>query len=243
MNRPNPQDEPARPASPGARDRHALVTGASSGIGQAIARALVEDGWRVTNADRNPPADNGPATRYLQVDLADAQAVRALCDTIEPVDALVHAAGFMRVGRLGQLDSEEGMAMWQVHVRAAEVLVDRLAARLPDGGRIVLMGSRAAQGAAGRSQYAATKAALVGMARCWALELVGRQITVNVIAPGATDTPMLRDPRRATATPVVPPIGRLIEAREVAALAAFLLGPYGGAITGQEIIMCGGASL
>src|SRR3954465_14721598 len=113
----------------------------------------------------------------------------------------------------------------------------------PRAGRILLLGSRAAGGAPGRSQYAASKAALVAMARSWAVELLPRRITVNVVSPAATDTPMLRDPARGAVRPKLPPIGRYIDPEEVAALACFLLGPEAGAITGQQIMICGGSSL
>jgi len=81
------------------------------------------------------------------------------------------------------------------------------------------------------------------MARSWAAELVTRQITVNIVAPAATDTPMLVDPNRAATPPKMPPIGRLIKPEEIAGVTAFLLGPYAGAITGQQIVVCGGSSL
>ncbi|WP_141678669.1 SDR family oxidoreductase, partial [Acinetobacter baumannii] len=76
---------------------------------------------------------------------------------------------------------------------------------------------------AGRGQYAATKAALVAMARSWASELAPRGITVNVVAPAATETPMLKDPTRANVTPKLPPLGRFIRPEAVAAAVAFLL--------------------
>ncbi|MGW7680614.1 SDR family NAD(P)-dependent oxidoreductase [Kribbella sp. NPDC054772] len=120
---------------------------------------------------------------------------------------------------------------------------NHLVDRLTDGGRIVLIGSRTATGVAGKSQYAATKAALRALARSWAAELAPRHITVNVIEPGPTDTAMLTDSARAATPPVVPPLGRLIQPDEVAALAQYLLSDSGAMITGQHLTICGGASL
>jgi len=222
---------------------HAVVTGTSSGIGRAIAERLIATGWTVTGLDRSPASIVDARFRGIETDLARTEDIASTLAGIPQVTALVHAAGFMRVGRLGELDSEGGADMWRLHVDAAASLANALAPRLPEGGRIMLIGSRTANGAAGRSQYAATKAALVGMARSWAIELAPRRITVNVIAPAATDTPFLRDPSRAGAEPVLPPMGRFVEASEVAALAAFLLSPEAGAITGQHIVICAGASL
>jgi NAD(P)-dependent dehydrogenase (short-subunit alcohol dehydrogenase family) len=226
---------------------HAVVTGVSSGIGRAIARRLLDEGWRVTGLCRSQPPDAHPWLTVVQADVADLAALAPLCARIAadgaPVHALVHAAGFMRTALLGALDPGQGQAMWQLHVQAAEALANGLLPHMPDGARIVLIGSRTANGSPSRSQYAASKAALVGLARSWAAELAPRGITVNVIAPGATDTPFLRDPARAQTQPRMPPLGRFVQAEEVAALAAFLLGPHGGAMTGQQLVMCGGASL
>ena len=81
------------------------------------------------------------------------------------------------------------------------------------------------------------------MARAWAAELLPRKITVNVVAPGATETPMLFDPKRVSTPPKSPPIGRFIFPEEVAGTVVFLLGPDAGMITGQQIVICGGGSL
>ncbi len=226
-----------------ASPRHAVVTGASSGIGRAIAMRLLHDGWHVTGLCRTTPAQTVERLRIVPVDVTDLATLEKVCDGLGSVDALVHAAGFMRTAPLGELSADDSSAMWQVHVGAAECLANRLVPGMRDGGRIILIGSRTANGAPTRSQYAATKAALVGMARSWAAELAPRGITVNVIAPGATDTPFLRDPARAQTPPRMPPIGRFVTPEEVAALAAFLVGEFGGAVTGQQIVMCGGASL
>ncbi|WEL43513.1 SDR family oxidoreductase [Pseudomonas sp. CBSPBW29] len=81
------------------------------------------------------------------------------------------------------------------------------------------------------------------MVRSWALELAERGITANLVAPGATQTPMLLDPARQGTPPRQPPIGRFVQPEEVAGMVAFLLGPDAGAMTGQSLVMCGGASL
>ncbi|MET3912599.1 NAD(P)-dependent dehydrogenase (short-subunit alcohol dehydrogenase family) [Bradyrhizobium sp. S3.3.6] len=222
--------------------RHALVTGASSGIGAAIVERLLRDGWRVTGISRRPVTFDHPAFDHLSLDLNDVDSIAGAVAGLTPT-ALVHAAGMLKVGPLGSLSHGDGAAMWRLHVDVAARLADALAPRLPQGGRIVFIGSRTASGAAGRGQYAATKAALVAMARSWASELAPRGITVNVVAPAATETPMLNDPTRATVAPKLPPIGRFIRPDEVAAAVAFLLSPDAAAITGQQLVICGGSSL
>ena len=229
---------PSGGPSPG----HAVVTGVSSGIGAAIAARLLRDGWSVTGLSRTNPSQHAPGFSHRAVDLLDPSQLPAALEGLRPT-ALVHAAGLMRAGSLGALDAEAGRTLWRLHVDAASSLADALVPRMPDGGRIVLIGSRTASGAAGRSQYAASKAALVAMARSWALELAPRGITANVVAPAATETPMLRDPARSDTPPRLPPIGRFVRPEEVAATTAFLLGPEAGAITGQQIVICGGSSL
>jgi NAD(P)-dependent dehydrogenase (short-subunit alcohol dehydrogenase family) len=115
---------------------------------------------------------------------------------------------------------------------------------MPEGeGRVVFVGSRAADGRAGRGLYAASKAALTGLCRSLAAEHIGRGLTVNVVAPGTTDTPMLADPGRRESPVMMPPLGRRVRPQEVAALIAFLIGQEAGAITGQTIRICGGASI
>lgn len=223
-------------------ERHALVTGASSGIGAAIVERLLRDGWRITGISRRPVTFDHPAFDHLSLDLNDVDTIASAVASIAPT-ALVHAAGMLKVGPLGSLDHDDGAAMWRLHVDVAERLADALAPRLPKGGRIVFIGSRTASGAAGRGQYAATKAALVALARSWASELAPRGITVNVVAPAATETPMLKDPARADVAPKLPPIGRFIQPEEVAAAVAFLLSGDAGAITGQQLVICGGSSL
>lgn len=219
---------------------HVLVTGVSSGIGAAITARLLADGRRVTGISRRDPQITDPAFTWFPADLTQPGHI---ADLGTGFDAIVHAAGLLRSAPLGQLSAADGENMWRVHVLAAETLVDALVDDLPDGARIVLIGSRTMTGTAGKSQYTATKAAMLAMARSWAAELAGRSITVNVVAPGPTDTPMLDDPGRRHTPPKVPPLGRLVDPTEVAGLVGFLLGPDARSITGQALIIDGGASL
>jgi 3-oxoacyl-[acyl-carrier protein] reductase len=222
--------------------RRAVVTGSSSGIGKAVAVRLVNEGWSVIGLDKASEKST-ENFRAFTVDLTDFDVLANVLAGIGETNAVVHAAGFMRTAPLGQLDADDGAAMWRIHIEAAAVVADALLPKMPPGGRVVLIGSRVASGAAGRSQYAAAKAAMVGMARSWAAELAPKGITVNVVAPAATETPMLGDPARGGTPPKVPPIGRFVRAEEVAALTAFLLGPEASAITGQQIVICGGSSI
>ena len=222
-----------------------IVTGSSSGIGKAIAQALLADGLGVTGFDIAAPAIDHARFNAVRVDLADGDdAARAAADHAD-ANALVHAAGVLRVGSLGKLDATGGTLMWRLHVEAVTRIANVVLPRMIEArnGRVVLIGSRVAQGKAGRSQYAASKAALIALARSWAAEAIAAGVTVNVVSPAATETAMLDDPARKSEAPVLPPLGRLIRPEEIAALVSFLLSPQAGAITGQDIQVCGGSSL
>lgn len=225
--------------------RRAVVTGSSSGIGLAVAQALLDQGWQVAGFDIAAPRISHPGFSSVHVDLTDGPATDAAAQACKGVQALVHAAGVLRVAPLEDLRAADGELMWKLHVDAASRIAAVLVPEMTRNrnGRIVLVGSRVSRGIAGRSQYAATKAALASLARSWAAETVRQGVTVNVVSPAATETAMLDDPARQATRPKLPPLGRLIQPEEIASLVAYLLSPAAAAITGQDIQICGGSSL
>ena len=225
----------------------AIVTGASSGIGRAVAEKLLKEGWQVHGIDRSPAVIRHANFQAWTADLTQPSQIDDLFKEIltTPPQALVHAAGVMRVGALDLLEPHDGQLMWQLHVDAAVRMGQRVLPLMRQArqGRWVMIGSRVSGGMPGRSLYAASKSALIALAKSWAAECVRDGVTVNVVSPAATETPMLLDPQRAGTPPKLPPIGRLIQAEEVAALVHFLTQPEAAAITGQDLVICGGASL
>ena len=226
----------------------AIVTGTSSGIGQAIALKLLTEGWHVHGLDVAPATLHHAQFSSWTLDLTKSGDLEAALDQIVSKhlpQVLVHAAGVLRVGSLGELDMQAGQLMWQLHVDVATRMANRILPIMKHArrGRMILVGSRVSSGMAGRSQYAATKAAILSLAKSWAAESIAEGVTVNVVSPAATDTHMLKDPSRVSTAPRLPPIGRLIQPDEVAAMVAYLTRPEAAAITGQDIAICGGASL
>jgi NAD(P)-dependent dehydrogenase (short-subunit alcohol dehydrogenase family) len=223
----------------------AIVTGCSSGIGRAVAERLLTDGWQVVGVQRGTAGIAHPAFSERLCDLGEGDAIERLVAELGTPQAVVHASGVLRPGALGKLDPADGALMWRLHVDAATRLANALLPRMAAAGkgRMVLVGSRVSGGMPGRSQYAASKAALIALARSWAAEVAANGVTVNVVSPAATDTAMLADPARAATQPKLPPMGRLIRPDEVAALVAYLGSEMAAPITGQDIQVCGGSSL
>ncbi len=233
--------------------RRAIVTGGSSGIGLALVRMLLDDGYAVIALDRAPSPLAHPALRTLAVDLADATATgRAAAEAVRdgPVTALVHNAGAVRPALLAALDRADLDALMALHVTAAVLLAQTVlpGMRAARFGRIVLVSSRAVLGLATRTAYAASKAAMLGLIRTWALELGPDGITANAVAPGPIETGMFHevlppgDPRIAALAASIP-VRRLGQPQDVARAVRFLIDPESGFITGQTLYVCGGTSV
>jgi 3-oxoacyl-[acyl-carrier protein] reductase len=238
--------------------RHALVTGASGGIGRAIARALHGQGASVALAGRNVPAleslagELGQRVAVLPGDLADPAAAEALVKGTEAafggLDILVNNAGLTRDTLVMRMKDEDWQHVLDVDLTAAFRL-SRAAVRgmlRRRWGRIVAVTSVVgATGNPGQANYAAAKAGLVGMSKALAAEVAERGITVNCVAPGFIATPMtdvLTDDQKARLMPRIP-AARLGSPEDVAACVAFLASAEAAYITGHTLHVNGGMAM
>lgn len=232
----------------------AIVTGGSAGIGAAICRLLLEAEYDVVSLDRAAPGWSHPRLRRIEVDLVDPGATReaaAEAAARGPVTRLVHNAGAIRPALVETADPSDIEALARLHLGAPLILLQALlpAMKVAREGRVILISSRAALGAATRTAYSATKAGMIGMARTWALELAPHGITVNVVAPGpvgGTDQfhsiiPAGSEREAALARAI--PAGRLGTPDDVANAVLFFADAASGFITGQTLYVCGGASV
>jgi 3-oxoacyl-[acyl-carrier protein] reductase len=232
----------------------AIVTGASGGIGAAIARALLERDHRVISLALDKPDWSHPRLESYAIDLFDAQATEALAAEIARehlVTHIVHNAGVIRPNPVEAVKASDIAALAQLHLGAALILLDASLPKMKERrfGRVVLISSRAALGATGRTAYSATKAGLIGMGRTWALELAPFGITVNMVAPGPIQgTHMFHEivpagSDRETALAAAIPMRRLGQPEDVAGAVMFFAGRDSAFVTGQVLYVCGGASV
>ena len=231
----------------------AVVTGASSGIGEATAARLLSEGRTVVALQRRPPRLEHERLHYREVDLADTQAATHVAREVAeqyPVRYLVNNAGANRPALLEQATPEDLDYALALNVRAAMILVKAFAPamRAAKFGRIVSMSSRAVLGKTQRTVYSAAKAALIGMTRTWSLELAGDGITVNVVAPGPVATELFDNghpPGSVKRQRVIDsvPVKRVGTPDDIARVVAFLLADDSGYITGQTLFVCGGSSV
>ena len=232
----------------------ALVTGGAGGMGLATVERLARDGFSVVMVDRDEALAQretqrlqglGLAVQCRVLDLTDEAAVRALVQSLPPLDALVNNAGIFDERKFLEVSSADFRRAYEVNLIAVATLTQEVARTMPDGGRIVNIASRAYLGAKNHPHYVASKAAVVGYTRASAMELAPRGILVNAIAPGLIDTPILRalTPERLAAQLALQPTGKAGRPEDIAQAVAFLVSPQTGFITGQVLFVDGGKSL
>jgi NAD(P)-dependent dehydrogenase (short-subunit alcohol dehydrogenase family) len=224
--------------------RVALVSGGAKGIGAGIAGRLARDGWRVVVADRDPAGAAPADGRYVVCDVGDEAAVGRLVDSIaateQRLDALVCNAGFMIRNPIGSLSLAEWSSVLTTNLtstfllaRAAEGML-----RAARGAVVTIASSRARMSEPHTESYAASKGGLVAQTHALAISL-GPEIRVNCISPGWIFT---KGPEPTPEEHAFHPAGRVGRVEDIAALAAFLVGPESGFITGAEFVVDGGVT-
>ena len=236
----------------------AIVTGASRGIGAAIARRLARDGMNVLVNFAGNAAEAEALVREIekaggraitaQADVSDSAAVARMFDAAEAayggVDVLVNNAGIMRLATLAETDDQLFDSQVAINLKGTFNTLREAARRLRQGGRIVNLSSSVV----GLYQptyaaYAATKAGVEAMTHVLTKELRGRNITVNAVAPGPTATQLFLDGKPQEVVErlaKLAPLERLGQPEDIAAVVSFLAGPDGAWINGQTLRANGG---
>jgi len=236
------------------KSKTALVFGGSRGIGAAAVERLAREGFAVafTYVSRPDAAQAlvekltaaGGNALAIQADSADPAAIRAAVEQalahFGGLDAVVVNAGILRMGPIDTVSLEELDQMLAINVRGVFLAIQAAAAHLPEGGRIITIGSNTAvrTGHPGTSVYQFTKAAVAAMVKGIALDLAPRGITVNNVQPGPIDTDMNAGAIEMLAGKS--PMGRVGKPGEIAGLIAYLAGSESGYMTGESITIDGG---
>ena len=239
--------------------RCALATGASRGIGRAVAAALAREGWPVcvNYLERREAAESlvaelraqGRAAMAFQADVADREAVeamvRAAAEALGPVELLVNNAGISRQGLFQDLGDEDWDRLLAVNLTGPRNAIQAVLPHMlgEKRGCVVNISSMwGLRGASCEAAYAATKAGLIGLTRSLALELAPSGIRVNCVAPGCVETDMVRVLGEETRAMLVEetPLGRLGRPEDIAEAVAFLASEKAAFITGQVLTADGG---
>ena len=235
------------------RDPVAVVTGASAGIGEAIARRLLDAGRTVVTMQRTAPPIDHPRVHFEAADLSDmaatGDAARRVAGAYD-VRYLVNNAGANCPALLDDATIDELHYVTDITLGAAMLLIQAFVPGMREArfGRIVNISSRAALGKGGRTVYATAKAGLIGMTRTVAIETGPHGITVNAVVPGPVETkhwarghPPGSEQRKTVVDMML--VKRLGTPEDVARAVTFLLDDDAGFITGQALFVCGGTSL
>ena len=236
----------------------ALVTGAAKGIGKAIVRRLIDDGYFVIAADIDVAGGGALVSEFgddqlafEQINVADETAVTALFLKINRIfnrlDVLINNAGIIRDNMIWNMPAEDFDNVINVNLKGPWLLCKEAARlmKVQNSGRIVNITSRAWLGNRGQSNYSASKAGIVGMTRALALELGKYKVCVNAVAPGLIDSPLTRSLEPAVLQKLIDaqPTQTMGMPEDVANAVAFLASDQTQFITGQTLYVDGGKSI
>jgi 3-oxoacyl-[acyl-carrier protein] reductase len=243
------------------KDKVAVITGASQGIGRDTALALAEAGAKVVVAARNEEklaalvneiGTTGGEAFAVKMDVSDAEQVRAgfkqVIEKFGRLDILVNNAAVTRDGLAMRMKKEDWEAVLQTNLTGAHLCIQQALPTMMKAraGRIINISSVVAQsGNAGQANYVAAKAGLIGLTKAIAIEIASRRVTVNAVAPGFIETPMtdvLPDKVKEELKTRIP-LGRMGSARDVASAIVFLASDEAGYITGHVLNVNGGMHL
>jgi 3-oxoacyl-[acyl-carrier protein] reductase len=230
--------------------RHVIVTGASRGIGRAIAQLFINAGDSVVGISRSGEAPEG-CVKSIAVDVSSSEEVnaafKAAIEEFGPIDVLVANAGITKDGLAMRMNDDQWRDVLSINLDGAfycarAAIASMIKAR---SGSIIFISSISPfVGNPGQANYAASKAGVVGLARSLATEVAGRGVTVNVVAPGLIDTDMTADIGAARdAMMAMIPMGKSGQPEDIAEVVGFLASNSARYVTGQVIAVDGGMSM
>jgi NAD(P)-dependent dehydrogenase (short-subunit alcohol dehydrogenase family) len=234
------------------KGKRALVTGATSGIGRAVAMKLADEGAEIVVHGRDAARGRetveaieaaGGRAHFVAADLNDAADTRRLAEEAGDIDVLVNNAGISVWGPTAEFDVGAYDSMYTSNVRAPFMLVAALApgmAARGDGSVISVSSMAAKVGMTGGAAYGATKASLEAMTRSWAVEYGASGVRVNAIAPGPVYTPTPSGPEFIRALGETTPMDRASQPEEIAEVVGFLASPHASYVTGATFAADGG---